>query len=229
MAGNRILFRTINTMIINSKSKFAEDFIAQYNKVGFGSMNKNDFEVLIFHLLCEHGDLKEKSVYDISAALQIPETKVRRLAYEATLKYSNRDESYVRDKIFQLLQNAYLIADGKKIQFAVEDKFIKMSINAKLKKLGHFADSSFNSEVASINIDAFIDLLEDLYSPDEREALISNARYLCSSEVEDITFKSIIKKLFEGAIAHTGTLASCAFWSPLLGKNVSHIIELIST
>lgn len=219
--------KTSVAMIINAKNKakFADDFIEQYNRVGFGSMNKNDFEVLIFHLLCEHGDLKGKSAYEMSTSLQIPEAKVRRLAYEATLKYARRDESFVKEQFFQLLQNAHLVADGKKIQFAVEDKFIKMSINAKLKELGHFADSSFNSEVASINIDAFIDLLENLYPPEIREAVISKARDLCNSE-DDITFKGIIKKFFEGAVSHTGSLAANAFWIALLGRNLPQILEL---
>lgn len=38
--------------ILNQKEElFANEFISQYAKVGFGAMTKNDFEVLIFHLL----------------------------------------------------------------------------------------------------------------------------------------------------------------------------------
>lgn len=60
--------------------------IDQYLARGFGTMNKNDFEVWIFHYLMQHR-LQGKSNYDISVALKIPEQKVKRLRYESELKY----------------------------------------------------------------------------------------------------------------------------------------------
>ena len=54
---------------------FAEEFFGQYNKVGFGSMNKNDFEVFIFNLLQKYGDLGICSNNQASIKLHIPESK----------------------------------------------------------------------------------------------------------------------------------------------------------
>ena len=73
-------------MKITDKESFADEFMEQYETRGFGSMTKNDFEVLVFNLLRKHGDLKGKTNFEISLELQIPETKVRRLAYESDLK-----------------------------------------------------------------------------------------------------------------------------------------------
>ena len=55
-----------------------QDFIDNYLKRGFGSMNKNDFEVMIMHELLQ-GKLKGKSNYEISRELRVPESKVKRL------------------------------------------------------------------------------------------------------------------------------------------------------
>ena len=65
------------------------EVISKYLEKGFGTMNKNDFEVWIFHYLLEH-ELQGKKNYEISIALKIPESKVKRLRYEAELKYSNK-------------------------------------------------------------------------------------------------------------------------------------------
>ena len=83
-------------MDIKQKEEFTNEFIDRYFQRGFGSMNKNDFEVLIFDLLRRFGDLKGKSAHSVSLTLQIPESKVKNLAYEADLKYANRDERYVK-------------------------------------------------------------------------------------------------------------------------------------
>lgn len=63
------------------------EVISKYIEKGFGSMNKNDFEVWIFHYLLEH-ELQGKKNYEISIGLKIPKSKVKRLRYEAELKYS---------------------------------------------------------------------------------------------------------------------------------------------
>jgi hypothetical protein len=69
------------------------DAIQQYRERGFGSMNKNDFEVAIFNLLMQEDEMKGKSNYDLSWMLRIPESKVKRLAYESSLKYQSVDSN----------------------------------------------------------------------------------------------------------------------------------------
>ena len=55
-----------------------KNFINQYLAKGFGSMNKNDFEVMIMHWLLQNR-LSGKSNYEISRELKISESKVKRL------------------------------------------------------------------------------------------------------------------------------------------------------
>ena len=54
-------------------------------------MNKNDFEVFIFNEYRKRG---RKSNREMSLELKIPESKVKRLAYEADLKYGYTDKQY---------------------------------------------------------------------------------------------------------------------------------------
>lgn len=64
------------------------DVIDQYLAKGFGSMDKHDFEVWIFNYLLQ-SRLKGMSDYDISIMLRIPESKVKRLKYDASMKYAH--------------------------------------------------------------------------------------------------------------------------------------------
>lgn len=127
--------------------------IKEYLSKGFGSMTKNDFEVWIFHHLMQ-ADLKGMSNYEISRKLYIPETKVKRLRYEADLKYSSQQEieSRLYDILNTYLAKAYIKVVGKdvQIQFVVEDLSVRKYLDFKLKKAGFFSDSSFNTEIVSV-------------------------------------------------------------------------------
>jgi len=187
-------------MNINDKDKFATEFIDHYSTRGFGSMNKNDFEIIIFDLLKKHGDLKDKSNYEISIDLQIPETKVKRLAYESDLKYGQLTDKRITVEFFKILANSKFRADLNKIEFGIESKFFRTSIAAQLKKLGHYADSSFNSEIVRIHIDSFIDLSEHHYNKRAIERIVKDCKTAVKKDKDttDITFKLILRKFLEG-------------------------------
>ncbi|WP_430816064.1 hypothetical protein [Carboxylicivirga sp. RSCT41] len=192
-------------MKLTDKEKFALEFIEQYSIRGFGSMNKNDFEVLIFNLLRKYGDLKEKSNFEISLDLQIPETKVRRLSYESDLKYGHITESDVKVEFFKIVARSKLRADLNKVEFVIENKFIRTSIGAQLKKLGHYADSSFNSEITRIHIESFVDLLAYYYPQEAIERIVKECQATIKGDKENpVTFKSILRKFLEGVAAESG-------------------------
>lgn len=192
-------------MKITDYENFAEQFIERYSKRGFGSMNKNDFEVLIFDLLRRYGNLKATTNYNASILLQIPESKVKRLSYEADLKYGNIDEQKLTEEFFKIISTSKLRAEQNKIQFVIENKFLRTSISAKLKELGHFSDSSFNSEIISIHIDSFVDLLDSYYPEESTKKIVKDCKDSIKVEKgEKITFKLIMKKFLEGIATEAG-------------------------
>ncbi|MBR8534647.1 hypothetical protein KDU71_03675 [Carboxylicivirga sediminis] len=192
-------------MEVFDKELFAAEFIEQYSNRGFGSMNKNDFEVLIFNLLRKYGDLKNKTNFEMSLDLQIPETKVRRLAYESDLKYTHMTESDIKEAFFVIVAKSKLRGDLNKIEFVIENKFIRSSIGAQLKQLGHYADSSFNSEIVRIHIESFIDLLAYYYPEKAIERIVKECKTAIKLEKgEAITFKLILRKFLEGLATQSG-------------------------
>jgi hypothetical protein len=116
----------------------------------FGSLNKNDYEVALFHLLLMNG-YADKSDHFMSKMLQIPESKVKRLRYESYLVYPKTDEE-LKEEFYGLLKGrSYKMTNDNKIQFVVNDKMLRLYLNDKLDEVGSFSDSSFNSNIVTIS------------------------------------------------------------------------------
>lgn len=157
-------------MAIKTNETTLSDAIQAYLNRGFGSMTKNDFEVWIFDRLLR-SKLNGMSNFDISAELRIPESKVKRLRYESSLKYGNPTDATLYNAKFHDLLNKVNLKKGSKdiIQFAVEDVQLRKYLESILKKKGRFADTLLNTEVVSIKIDDLALLLDETCSPEEKK------------------------------------------------------------
>ena len=138
--------------------KDAESFL-EYCTQHFGRLNKKDYELAVFHLLLQN-ELKDCSDFAISRKLKITEAKVKQLRYEVNLVIEKNDSDY-REELMQLMSTAsYKFADGgKKIQFCVNDKMLRLFLNDQLNQIGSFADSSFNSNIVSVTAKDLLFLL----------------------------------------------------------------------
>ena len=137
------------------------DIVQDYLKKGFGSMNKNDFEVWIFHYLLKENGYASKSDNQISRELKIPESKVKRLRYEADLVYP-KDEDSFKKEFYEVLKNrVYKQVGDNKIQFVIRDKNLRLYLNDKLESFGSFADSSFNADIVTVTAQDLVLLISD--------------------------------------------------------------------
>ena len=96
----------------------------------------------------------------MSLALQIPESKVKRLSYETDLKYGYTDDKYKMDFAGIVKKAQYL---DKKVKLVIENIGLRKFIEAQLKEDGKFLDSSFNSEIVVLEYSDFTILLKTLY------------------------------------------------------------------
>lgn len=164
-----------------------EQFITDYLQRGWGCLNKSDFEAWIFYLLLQNRiegfHFKTATDYQIAIALRIPESKVKKLRYEAMLKYGipksqngangNNASDFFKQRILNdVLKKVQYKADGHKVQFIVTDKLLRQYISDILSQEGRFFDTSFNSNIVSIHIDDFIFLLTQLYDKEQIDELI---------------------------------------------------------
>ncbi len=191
-----------------------ESFLDYYISRGFGSMNKNDFEVYIFYSLLQN-KLQNKSNYEISIILRIPESKVKRLRYEAILKYGNpQDESIYKSAFERLLSKSILKKDGRSVQFIVEDVQLRKYLDSILKQDGRFSNTSFNTEIVSIDIDDLEFLLKELWPTNNWDVIFDKAKSLFKTET--VSLRDILKSFVKGAAGETGKLVVDLSYAGLL-------------
>lgn len=208
---------------MSKESITIEEIIQSYLKRGFGSMNKNDFEVWIFN---EWRKLQDKNLsdYAISKELKISETKVKRLRYEADLKYSSdNDDDKLQEHFFELLKTAKYKKENSKLQFVIKDKLLRGYISDCLEKDGRFMDSSFNANMVSIYVDDFSFLLEQFKEVIDTDKIIKEAEKKAESYHDfPVKFSDIIKeKLKDLGKEYVGELTTesiCNFIKGLKNK-----------
>lgn len=159
----------------NAMKKIIESYLER----GFGSMNKNDFEVFIFSWLIQnHSDYKNASDNEISRKLKIPESKIKRLRYEAELRYGNNDT----DVLWQKLRNYLSIVNYRKtednvLRFSIPDKQVRLFLKDQLQAGNRFCDSSFSENIVVISIDDLLYLLDNgVVSKEEKAKIIQQVK-----------------------------------------------------
>lgn len=178
-----------------------EKSIKIYLKRGWGSMNKNDFEVFIFSRLLLIDKYKGKSNYELSIMLHIPESKIKRLRYESALKHADINTDYAK-KVYDLLEHAQLRANDRRIVFQTEDIMVKSYISSILKSNGRMLDSSFNPELIVLHLDDFQYLAEAVYPQGEADRVLAKGKELSKSK-NKITWNTIMGWVVQGTIKGT--------------------------
>ena len=197
-------------------AKLLEDVLNQYCAKGFGSMNKNDFEVYIFSEMLQT-KFKESNDYDISLNLRIPISKVKRLRYEASLKYPNGPQMNYVDLFKRSLKGARY--EDNFVFFQLENIAARQFLRNELMKKGNFFDSSFNSDIVKIKYNDFWELLLDLCFGDKDKKKIKE-------DIEKHSDKKIKEKIYE-TLKIIGQHAVGGAVAPLLGSGIDYLIEML--
>lgn len=195
------------------------------DEYGFGSMNKNDFEVFIFGQLLQMSEYKGKSNYELSLLLHIPEAKIKRLRYESALQNVMPNTDY-KGEVYKLLEKVQLRADNKRIVFQVEDVIIKSYISSVLKQNGRMLDSSFNPELIVLHLDDFQYLAKAVYSEGDISKVIKEAKKLSKESTEkEISWKEIMGWVIEGAVSGAASGATSAIITNLTPAGIIGTIK----
>lgn len=185
------------------------DVMNVYFDKGFGVMNKTEIEILLYQAFRKHGLLEGKCFND-SLKLQIPEAKARKLIYESQVKYGNRNEneleSYLRKSVGDCLTHAFFVKNNKEVRFAVEDKYIRVALNAKLRANNYFADTSFNKDIISLDEEAFVKMVSLLVPNYQKEVVLEKLTAVeltaetKEKEVKDIVVEFIKEMMVQGSL-----------------------------
>lgn len=220
----------IHNFTIRDHAAFGKGFVEYaLEKRDFGTMNKVDYEVLIFYLL--QREMSGMSDFDISRALCIPSSKVSKLRYEADLRYGKRElsEEELRKKASEMILQAQIDGTTGRIVFSVPDQYMRHFIQSELKKTGFFADTSFNRELVSVNARAYAELLECLcFNKADIKRLNSRAKQTIQDDkAETVSWKSLFVHMVDGAAKQIGKNAIDALFggAPLVSNVVDWLYD----
>lgn len=193
-------------------STFENDFLSNYLKFGLGSMPKSDIDALVMHLLDTYGlDGSPLAIYSnqtVSERLKTPVAKIKRLRYDAALKFGERIEDQAKGRLLAALSKASLEPDGERICLIIEDSLAKNWLQGQLKIYQHIFDYSFNTEIVKVSSAGLFDVLEAVFDKAEIDAFrqgYDKAKKKKTDKERLEAFKSVAKKFAEGAAKAAGT------------------------
>lgn len=197
------MIKKIKNLSDSDAKKMLEGFFSVYFEKGFGVMNKTDIETLLYHVLKERNLLNGKC-FDDSLALQISEAKARKLNYDSKVKYLYRNQEevdvYLKKEIGRYLKKARFSSNGKEIIFAIEDKYLRVALNAKMRAEGDFSDSSFNKDIVSLDKETFYEMISSLLSECEVKEIEKNLTAVPVDKSRGEILKRFIYKVFDSGV-----------------------------
>ena len=191
---------------------FEKVFLENYLKFGLGSMPKSDVDALVMYLLDTYGPngsgpLAIYSNQTVSERLKTPVAKIKKLRYDAALKFGGRIEDQAMGRLLAALSKASIEPDGEKICLIIEDSLAKNWLQGQLKIHQHIFDYSFNTEIVKVSSAGLFQVLETVFDKVELEKFKTGyeaAKKKKSAEERVKAFKGVALKFAEGAAKAAG-------------------------
>lgn len=156
--------------------EFLINEIEKYFENGFGSFNKSDFEILLFHSISQ-GEIADKTAYEVSRLLRIPIEKVKKLRYNANLKYEEDEDLARYQQLENVMGKAVFYDNDDSISVSVSDKNLREFIQHILSQNGRAADYSNNEDMMILKYDDIEDLYGNFpYANDELNKILTRAK-----------------------------------------------------
>lgn len=152
--------------LVEALSKFLSDFCTP----AFGSMPKREIELAVFELLQGLSVVENKaSLYELMTQLRITRAKAAQLLFDIEVRRLGSDE--LRSLLAEALVSPRFAKDGEYYVLEIENPLVHAYLKERLRKLNHVSDTSFNSALIRMPVDAVSDLIADHLMEEQREAV----------------------------------------------------------
>jgi len=167
--------------------------LERYTQPAFGSMPKRETDILMFEVMRALELLpKESSVYDLMTKLNITRTKASQLLFDTDIRKVSDDPGRLNDKVIEALCSGRFHKDSDKyFCLEVEAPLVNAHLKEEVRKLGHISDSSFNTSIIRLPLDAVVDVVSNLV-PDDQEEQVRVALEKAGAQ-KALTFRSVLK------------------------------------
>lgn len=209
-------------------------FLSDFMNPAFGSLPKREIELRVFDLLRNLGVVKrEATIYGLMTDLKVTRTKASQLLFDLEIRQHGNDQERLDDLVKQALINTNFAKDGDFFVMEVENPLTLAHMRQRIRALGHFSDTSFNSSLVRAPLDTVTDLMLAIV-PGVQHQAIKDA--LVDAGAPDSSIKGVIKgalKTLGGKVigeaadqAAEGIVDSSAnFLGPLVNAGIDQIRE----
>ncbi|MCZ6133375.1 hypothetical protein O6B42_05695 [Campylobacter ureolyticus] len=190
------------------KEKIGGQFLDFYLNSGFGVLNKTDIEISLFYFL-KKNKFKDSLNYEISNFLKIPESRVKRLDLNSTLRFENVD----REKHIKILKNIFIkfleksssLKENQKIVLILEKDIEKRELEFELKSRFYTtAEYGLNGEILKVEPIKFLKLMVEIFSNDKNIDIKDYCKKIIKKQLQDEA--DIEKIIFESMPLREKTL-----------------------
>lgn len=167
--------------------------LTRYTQPAFGALPKRETDILIFEVMRTIGLLHENaSVYDLMTDLRITRAKASQLLFDTAIRKFDENPALLDAKVVEALCNARFHRDADKyFVLEVEDPMVNADLKEKVRKAGHISDSSFNSALIRLPLDAVADLVANMLPEDLQNEV--KATLVAAGAPEAPSFKNVLK------------------------------------
>ena len=210
------------------------NFIQDFLTPAFGSLPKREIELRVFDLMRNLGVLETKAtIYSLMTDLKITRSKASQLLFDLEIRHYGSDRERLDGLLKQVMINTKFAKDGEYFVMEVENPLTLAHLRQRIREIGHFSDTSFNSALVRAPLDAVTDLMLEIIPKGQHEE-IKNA--LVEAGAPDSSIKAVIK----GALKTLGSKvigeaadqaaegivnSSAEYLGPLVNAGIEHIRE----
>jgi len=153
------------------KINFGEVFVKKYLSGGFGTMTKSEMDILIYHLISDSEDIRDKANYHVANKLLIPESKVKSLRLNAALKYKQANHKAVIANIVTKITDEMAKPEFESgvVTITIENPVEQRELEHALKLEGRNIEYGLNKELFKIKPIALFELVASNFENREAE------------------------------------------------------------
>lgn len=168
-----------------------ESFLSDFMAPAFGSLPKREIELRVFELMCSLGVLKsEATIYSLMTDLMVTRTKASQLLFDLEIRRHGSDRARLDELVKKALINTKFAKDGDYFVMEIENPLTLAHMRQRVREIGHFSDTSFNSALVRAPLDTVTDLILDII-PDDQHQEVKNA--LVDAGAPDSSAKGVIR------------------------------------
>ena len=171
----------------NEKIEFANDILPLFLNKNFGSISKEEIELVVFKHFLKSAVNEGISDYDISKKLGLTPIRVRNLKVK---NYLRCDDDYDwKSELLKIIDNSPFEIEGKNVSFVIRDVNLRMELQNFLTENSFVCEYVLNPNVFKCSIDVLCRMYEILSNTPENTVFTSLYDYIVKTQKKKVPSK----------------------------------------